>query len=68
MSEKEREKVDEKTLLRLMRNGMLALAGCMAAGMIGLLTVIRLLLPGSIALLLLMIVVSVVRANTGTKK
>ena len=68
MSEKEREKVDEKKLLRLMRNGMFALAGCIAVGLIGLLTGIRLLLPGSFALFLIVIVVIAVRANTGTKK
>ena len=67
-SEWERRKYDEKKLLRIMRNGMFALAGCMAVSLIGLLLDNRAILWIGHGLFLAAIIVLVVRANTGAKK
>ena len=67
-SAREREKIDEKKLLRIMRNGMFALAGCTAVSLIGLLTGIRPILYAGFVLFIVTIVVLVIRANTGTRK
>ena len=68
MSAREREKVEEKKLLRVMSGGMFALDGCTAVSLIGMLTGIRPLLYVGFILFIAAIVVLVIRANIGTKK
>ena len=68
MSAREREKVDEKKLMRVMSGGMVSLAGCTAVSLVGMLTGIRPLLYAGFILFIAAIVVLVIRANTGVKK
>lgn len=68
MSAREREKVDEKKLMRVMSRGMFALVGCTAVSLVGLLTGVRPLLYAGFVLFIVAIVVLVIRANTGVKK
>ena len=68
MSAREREKVDEKKLLRVMSGGMFALAGCTAVSLIGLLTGIRPLLYAGFVLFAAAIIILVVSANAAARK
>ena len=68
MSAREREKVDEKKLMRVMSGGMFSPAGCTAVSLVGMLTGIRPLLYAGFILFIAAIVVLVIRANTGVKK
>ena len=68
MSAREREKVDEKKLMRVMSGGMFSLAGCTAVSLVGMLTGICPLLYAGFSLFIAAIVVLVIRANIGTKK
>ena len=53
MSEREREKIDETKLLRIMRNGMFVFAGCEVLALIGTLTGVRPLIETGILLLII---------------
>ena len=68
MSEREREKIDETKLMRIMRNGMFVFAGCMALSLIGALTGIRPLMDLGAVLLVVEAVVLVILANTKAKR
>ncbi len=68
MSEREREKIDETKLMRIMRNGMFVFAGCMALALIGTLTGVRSLIEAGTVLLIITAVVMVVLANTKAKR
>ena len=67
-SEWERRKYDEKKLLRIMRNGMFALAGCMAVGLVGTLLENKAVIWTGHGLLLAACIVLAISANTGAKK
>ncbi len=68
MSERERAKYDEKKLLRIMRNGMFALAGCMVVGLVGTLLQSKAIMWTGHGLLLAVCIVLVICANTRTKR
>ena len=68
MSEKEREKYEEKKLMKLMAGGMFVFAGCMVLVLIGLLTGLRPLRVLAWAAVVVTVAVLVVRANTAVKK
>ena len=68
MSEKERAKYDEKKLMKILRNGMFAFAGCTAISLIGTLTGSKLLMHSGYGLLFVGAIVLVVRANTAAKR
>ena len=68
LSEKERAKIDEERLMKVMSRGMFALAGCMALGLIGFLTSRRELVIGCFILFAAVIVLILIFANTKTKR
>ena len=68
MSERERAKVDENKLLKLMSGSMFAFAGCMAVSVLGALLGSRSLVNAGFGLLTVGAVVLVILANTKTKK
>lgn len=65
MSEKEREKYDEK---KLMAGGMFVFAGCMVLALIGILTELRPLRILAWAAVVVTVAVLIVRANTAVRK
>ena len=68
MSEREREKIDETKLLRIMRNGMFVFTGCEVLALIGTLTGVRPLIETGILLLIIAAVAMVILANTKAKR
>ena len=68
MSEKEREKYDEKKLMKLMAGGMFVFAGCMVLALIGILTELRPLRILAWAAVVVTVAVLIVRANTAVRK
>lgn len=68
LSERERERIDEQKLLKIMGNGMFVFAGCMALSLIGALTGVKPLMEAGAVLLVVAAVVLVVRANTKAKR
>ena len=68
MSQREKERIDETKLLKIMGNGMFAFAGCMALCLIGALTGIRPLMDLGAVLLIANAVILVIRANTKARR
>ena len=68
MSERERARYDEKKLMRIMRNGMFAFAGCQLLSLMGSLLGYRLLEYAGYGLFAAAAVVLIIRANTGALK
>ena len=68
MSEREREKIDETKLMRIMRNGMFVCAGSEVLALIGTLTGVRPLIEAGVLLLIIAAVVMVILANTKARR
>ena len=68
MSEKERAGYDEKKLLHIMRNGMFAFAACMAVSFVGMLLDRKQIVMTGYALMAVIAIILIIRANTAAKK
>ena len=67
-SEKERAKIDEKKLMKLMSRGMFAFAGCMLISVIGVLRGNKAVINAGFCLMMAGVIALVILANTKTKR